>query len=152
MLFASTSDPLIRKQDLDRVQLAEGARKARFAARSIMLDGDIKELVRQGIRQIFKNPQNAAKVAIQADTSCNVFRYVAEEIYRYPGARRAFVPAADSDAFDPAGERDPYRIWAALTKNQDPTFRRLLAKELNLDLVMAEALLSVGALNDAVIE
>lgn len=127
MLFYSSSDPVIRASQLEAMEREERERKRKFARRHLVLSGDHKELVREEVRRIFRDPRNAEKVSTLYDVSCNVARQVVEEIYRYPGASRRFVLES--------GEADP-------------VYAQLVTDLINVDLYVAEGVFSVGGLND----
>jgi len=130
MLFASASDATIKAQDLERIRAEEAQRVRRFARRHLLLCGDSKAAVVAEVRSMFRNAENAAKVSILADTSAQPFRYICEEIARFPGAKRAFV--------DAAGEPD--QVYARIERDV-----------VSFDLWMQEATLALFALNDAVL-
>ena len=117
MLFSSTSDGVIQAEAADRASRADVARRQQFARRHLLLCGDSREAVRTEVRRMFRNPTNAEKVAILADTSASPYRYIVDEIARYPGATRGY--------YDEAGE-------------PDPVYARIAEHVLAFDLVMQE--------------
>ena len=130
MLFASTSDVAIKAESIERAQRSDQARRSRFARRHMLLCGDSVEAVRAEVRRMFRNAENAAKVSILADTSASPFRYIVDEIARYPGARRGF--------YDEAGVLDPEYV-------------RIARDDVSFDLLMQEVTTSLFAMNDCVL-
>lgn len=129
MLFDSTSDKLIALMRKDREDGEERARIQRFARRYRLQTDDYLDLVIDELRRVFKDPAQAQHVALLGDVSLNVFKQVVEEIYRFTGAKRAFVTGEDAD----------------------PVYDRITREIVDFDLVMGEVSQAIGGMNDCLV-
>lgn len=143
MIFGSTSDAAMASERAERAAAMaahEQARKQNFSRRWLALQDDIADLVRERVRQAFKDSVQAARIAAQSDTTLNAFRWVIEEIYSHPGARRRFVLDDVVDA-----------STSEVVERTDPTFASLEI-ESGLDLVAAEWARGAGGCNDVLVQ
>lgn len=125
MLFKSESDQAIRKLNLDKAIEGDKLRKKRMADRWSILSGDYEHLVRAEIARTFGNKQ----ILTVPDVTLNTFKVICEEIFRHPGAHRAFLVGDDAE---------------------DPTYAALLER-MSVQRVMARATVIAGATNDCLI-
>lgn len=130
MLFEDQTQRALQALQSGLVEAEEAARRAKAAVRHRLLQGDIHDLVAQRLRETFASPEEADRVAIFGDATCNVFRFIADEIAVYSGATRAFV-------------RDGQR---------DPVYARLEEDEESFDLVMQDVTRTAFALRDGLIQ
>lgn len=130
MLFSSTSDQLIAHMRSDRQRAEERERIARFCTRWRLMTDDYRDLVIQELRCIFKDQDQANRVALLGDVSLNVYKQITEELHRFTGAKRAFKDGEQAD----------------------PVYESICRDVIDFDLVMGEVSLALGAYNDCLIQ
>lgn len=141
MLWDSTSAAALEVHRVLKLQTEEALRRREAEDRHLLLRGHWRELVAAQIAALFADPQEAQNVAVMADVSLNVFKYVITETYQYRGARRSFRRAD--------GSQDP--VYQELV---DPTVKAPAGRPRRrapFDLVMGEVTETLGGLRDALV-
>lgn len=130
MLFQDETKKALKQLERSLVAAEEVERRAKATVRHQLLEGDVHELVSGRLREVFSTPEEAARVSIFGDSTCNVFRFLADEIAVYSGAKRAFVKEGESD----------------------PVYKQLEEEEEPFDLYMQDVCRTAFALRDGLIQ
>jgi len=127
--FGSESRAVNKIMDLNKLRMDDGTRRGRMRVRHQLLVGDYREIVRSRLRDMFARPEDADRVGTLADSSCNVFKFVNDEVAQFRGARRAFMNGSTRD-----------EVYARLEENEEP-----------FDLVMQKVVETLDGCNDGLI-
>lgn len=130
MLFQDATQQALAMLKGGLLDAEEASRRARAAVRHQLLEGDIHDLVADRLRQVFASRDEANRVAVFGDATCNVFRFLVDEIAVYSGATRAFVRE---------GQRDP--VYAKIEEEEE-----------SFDLIMQDVARTAFAMRDGLIQ